>query len=69
MKNYWSWKCHQCGHDDNRNTNKACLKCGAPGRCEALGGCSWEPESTHCDNGCGRTRSNKIELEHRRPDY
>lgn len=68
-KPYWSWTCHRCAFDDNRNTNKCCTQCGARIRCEASGGHHWKYEDVYCSNGCGTTRTGRTDLTQRRADY
>lgn len=68
-KPYWTWTCHRCGHDDNRNTNRQCLECSAQIRCESSGGHHWMHDDTYCSNGCGRMHDGTYDLSQRRDDY
>jgi hypothetical protein len=68
-KNYWTWTCHRCGEDDNRNTNRFCVKCGAQIRCQDAGGHYWDHGERYCSNGCGKARTGEVDLSQRRADY
>lgn len=66
----WTWTCHMCGHDDNRNHHRNCVMCNAQIRCEQAGGHHWGPNDSHCSNGCGRRRDTSgTDLNMRRKDY
>ena len=69
MKNYWTWTCHNCGFDYNRNTDKRCRDCNAQIRCEQAGGHYYPASTGVCDNGCGRTVDGGFDATQRRVDY
>lgn len=68
-KPYWTWTCHRCGHDDNRNINDACTRCNASIRCEDAGGHFFRRKHDYCAQGCGTHRNGTVDLSQRREDY
>ena len=54
IKPYWTWVCPGCGHDDNRNTDQTCTRCGRKMTCREAGGSSWMAKNDRCDRGCCR---------------
>lgn len=68
-KPYWTWTCHCCEFDDNRNTDKVCRECAAKIRCEDAGGHYWDAGAEFCARGCGRRQDGTVELSERRQDY